>query len=449
MKSQKLGVPLTLFFLLYMVLPSYFAVELSESLPLFTVSRLLLLFLVIVYVCRTNGKIKLRLSADDRVQGSLVGYFVLLVAANIAYLLVTSAALKEILTIICEELLVVWVVTQVIDRREKLLRALELLVYASGVVAIISIVGSLTGINLFAYLNTVDREMLISNYLRLGLMRAEAGFGHPVYYGLYTAVMIPIAMYFVEFGKKKTLYMVCLILNLLGLLLSNSRGSMVAFLVVALLMVISKRKSQLRKYQNYFIVAVIMVVAILAVSDKVRSFVWEIVQSVLAIIFPDVSMSENYGENASGMASRFKQFSGMYWTLTHNPLFGMGADAHKRGVLKYIWGNGIWIEAKTFDNALVSIFCQFGIVGTAGYAFLYHAVLKKLFGRRRRRDDLSDMFGYVYLTFLIGFFTVSSLHHVFWLITALLVCYINICEKESAKSMQENRSACVAARGEV
>ena len=43
---------LTYFFFLYPILPEYFAVSVSDSLPLFTASRLLFLMLLVVYLLK-------------------------------------------------------------------------------------------------------------------------------------------------------------------------------------------------------------------------------------------------------------------------------------------------------------------------------------------------------------------------------------------------------------
>lgn len=45
--------------------------------------------------------------------------------------------------------------------------------------------------------------MLMASTIRMGIMRAEAGFGHPVYYGVYCALMIPIAYFLFESSRKK------------------------------------------------------------------------------------------------------------------------------------------------------------------------------------------------------------------------------------------------------
>ena len=52
------------------------------------------------------------------------------------------------------------------------------IVNASGVVAIISIINVLIGSNLFYNLNTVSRNVLMVSTVRMGIIRAEATFGH-------------------------------------------------------------------------------------------------------------------------------------------------------------------------------------------------------------------------------------------------------------------------------
>lgn len=184
-----------LFFMaFYPVLPDYFAIELGGGLPLLKASRILLLILMLC-VCFHNKKIHL-IRQPLKVTGlywPLFIYFAARILANGYYALSLSAAINTEFTVIVEQLLLIVMICQVVRSREDVHLCVKTIVNASGVVAIISIINVLIGSNLFYNLNTVSRNVLMVSTVRMGIIRAEATFGHPVYYAMYCALIIPLA----------------------------------------------------------------------------------------------------------------------------------------------------------------------------------------------------------------------------------------------------------------
>ena len=82
---------------------------------------------------------------------------------------------------------------------------------------------AISGINVFYYLTTTSRDMLQASYERLGSLRAESAFGHPVYFAVYLLSMLPFALYFYENTAKKR-YLLIGGLNICALFASGTRG---------------------------------------------------------------------------------------------------------------------------------------------------------------------------------------------------------------------------------
>lgn len=87
-------------------------------------------------------------------------------------------------SIIFEQLILVIILLQVIESKQQIKQCMKALACGSAISAIVSIISIICGENLFYYLNTVSRSMLMASTVRMGIVRAEAGFGHPVYYGV-------------------------------------------------------------------------------------------------------------------------------------------------------------------------------------------------------------------------------------------------------------------------
>lgn len=128
-------------------------------------------------------------------------------------------------------------ICQVVRSREDVHLCVKTIVNASGVVAIISIINVLIGSNLFYNLNTVSRNVLMVSTVRMGIIRAEATFGHPVYYAMYCALIIPLALY--VWQNEKNAWNSCVLgLNVIAAFLTESRGTIVVLLALFLVYVI-------------------------------------------------------------------------------------------------------------------------------------------------------------------------------------------------------------------
>ena len=129
------------------------------------------------------------------------------------------------------------------------------------------------------------------------------------------------------------------------------------------------------------------------------------------------------------MYSRIVQLTGISWTLSHNPLFGLGSNANVRGLVYFRWEPGCWLKTDTFDMAIVAIICQYGIVGLLGYMALYGSIIKTIVSKRYRNDSLLHYLALSFFTYLLCLITIAELHKMAWVLIAAIICLINIEEK--------------------
>lgn len=468
--DRQLGWDVVLFFALYVIAPSYLAAEFHRSLPLLTLSRALLLTIgIMLIIRRRNDLFHLRrldrkalnfgLTANKLLRWGLLIYFLLLLLSDIALFPADrTEALKAIFVLLLEEYTLVWLLSLILDTRKKLLTALQTLVIASGVTAVISIIGCIIDNNPFHWLNTVERATLMTSYYRLGVLRADAGFGHPVFYGAFCAVMIPIHMYFVENSApkwKRIVFSACLSFNLVGLFLSNSRGSQLAFccivVLVAFLRILRKEfKKFLRTYIPVLLTSGAILAVVLAVLPYGFYFFTRSVNSLIHVFFPNFTFDPSellpnatdpnaptlplpeYGENAAGTRSRLVQLTGIYWTLTKKPLFGFGSNAHTRGLIAFQFVEGQWWPTESFDMGLVGIVCQYGIVGLLGYTALYGSFFLTTLSSKFRKDPLMHYLGLAFICYMLCLLTINDLPKMAWVLFAAIVCLVNIIQKEQS-----------------
>ena len=433
-KEKKIGLVAVLFFLLYIVLPSYFAIEISESFPLITASRILLLILIISYILVRRGVIKIKIFRDSSLKYPYLIYFSLMMISNFYYVPMTSEAVKQILILILEELLVIWIISNIVTSKDNLVFCLKMMSISAGIVACISIISSLIGKNIFYYLITINRSnILASNYLRLGFIRAEAGFGHAVYYGAYCVFMIPVIMYVMETQKKKGIYSICLFLDIIALVFANSRGSLVIGAILIAYMLIKKKPKYLKKYIVVLLILIVLLTIIYFTNETIKNFLYNIFVSITIIFDSNNAEIENYGNNSlTGLKSRTSQITQMTYGLKQNLFFGLVANAHNRGVLKwYTPWTGEWQITKTIDVGYVGVVAQYGIIGGIAFLVLYLAILFSIFDKKSKSDDLMQMFKYVFIAYFLMMLSISGVHDFFWVVFGLFIAYKNILyEKE-------------------
>ena len=426
--KEKMNFFVVIFFGLYLILPSYCALEITSSLPLITVSRIILIVLIGAYILQHKGIINLKIFEDKRDRKFFIIYFILLIIANIYFVGKFPEALKKIFSIIFEEILVLWIVVKCIDSKVKLEKALKIMLFASSVVAVLAMVSSVTGNNVFYYLNTVNRKMLMAETHRMGLVRAEAGFGHPICYGIYCLIMIIISTYFIENEQKGKKYYVCFGLNFIALMLSNSRGSILAGLCIGIYMILNKGTKKLGKYVGMFGLVLIFIIIVGIVNPKIFKFTSDIWTSITNVFSSETKEISDYGANeGNGMESRTNQISQTMYALKENFLFGQGASAQTRGVLR--WFNpktNKWSLGNTFDVEYLAVPCQYGLIGTIGQVMIYIYILKNIFNRKYKKDNLMQLFKYCFIAYFICLFASTGVNDLFWIMLALMVSYKNI-----------------------
>ncbi len=409
---------ISIFFMLYLALPNYFAIEINDTLPLLTISRLLIIILFIYVV--TKYKIDWRLKSIPVAIGV---YFILVIFVNVIHFPdAFTDSVKRIFSIICEELLLIVLISYVIDTKEKVDTAIKWMLYALAIIVVFGALESFTGINVFLYLDSVQREMLQSEYIRLGFQRAAGPFGHSVYYGEYCVSMLPFSFYMLNKTKQPRYYTI-IILNVLGVILSMARGAILV-LCFGLLLLLILHGIKFSKRSFFVLLGVVVVGAIIVFAiSPIRELFFGLVKSTFESLFGSAS-SDNFGDNASGFMSRFAQFSGVVWLAQNGSLLiGFGANCHMRNLV-YYFQQGEWQNVRSFDVNYLADIIQYGIIGALGYLILYVYVL--LFVFRRSRGYMTNTncaFVLFYALYYAVLFASAGLGTTFWLVTGLMIAY--------------------------
>ncbi len=405
---------LYLFIPCMLFLPDYYGIDISESLPIISATRIM--FVVLYVYAVINRKRNLHLKEIDlkripREYFFLAGYFIFRITTNLYYVTTYGQSVKTILAIVFEQLFLLLAFYLLKPTKSDIDKMIKAIVAAAVVLFVVGIFESFSGIRIFESLIIVSREMLNIKVTRLGLVRATTTMNMPGFYGNMCVLVLPLIFYLYE-ETKRPLYLMASALDVLATIHSGARADMffmVAVTVVYLLFVLKSSKRRIVFCKNAIIVIGILLIYIIgasAVSDNLRYFYVGNGKAVLNEVGFNFDLSEGapedsggIGGNPNGTASRTRQLTGMYYVATINPIFGMGSGAQMRGDVQYYWrysnGRDAWSICYAYDLGIVEIFCDEGLIGLLGICSLFIYLIIKA---KNNRFNLFLIFCYLLST---------------------------------------------------
>ncbi len=412
---------LYLLFAFYAILPSAFAIEISESLPLLTGTRMLILLLLIFWIYNRHA------NSVTVIPKEMIFYLVANVAISIVNLHYGYGEFNRIFILVLEEFLIVILIKDLIANKEEFYRCIDFMIAGSIVLVIIGVLQTVFHYDIASVLNIVESsaESILTD--RMGMLRAYAT-SNAISYGCYCAFMIPIILYMYERTKKER-YLFALFANLLALICTMSRSSLLALAIVLLLMLLIRKKELIKPFIKYIPLALIAVIVVAYKMPSLVNSVVEVSKSILNVLGADFQLSEQFGLNADNASySRMVQWSSLEYMIGDGTwLFGYGYNAYVRGMLHYFYKQfGHWTVATTLDVGFVRILGETGVVGLGIY-FIFLVSIFSFVIRNIKSNKTLDFYTmsfyllilYVILNIVSAFISVEA----FWLYIGLFFAY--------------------------
>lgn len=412
---------LYLIFALLPILPDAFAIELSESLPLISGSRMLICCIIMEWA------IKKFHAKSIYIPKAILIYIVFNILLSVIHLCGNLGEINRIFILVVEQLLLVLVVIDLIPDKKVLHECIGALLYGSFIVAIIAIGQSLLKIDLASVLMLVESAVNGQVPGRLGTVRAY-GTSNAILYGCICSFMVLIGIYAYE-QKKQIVYLAVCAINMVALFLTMTRSAILALLIVLVIMFLLRNKVMIRKYIKFVPVVLLAIVAVVVVKPDLMSNSLEIIKSVLNVFGADMGLTEDFGANAdNAVNSRMLQWSAVYYMIREGKgLLGYGYAAYARGELYYYFEQfTAWVKAGALDVGFVKIATESGILGLLSHIGILAYVGVDAFHMSKgiRKLELQNFMVYFVILYLIVNVASSSPDgYVFWLTIALYFAY--------------------------
>lgn len=420
-------------------LPNYYGLEFSGSLPVFTVSRIMFIwFYVYVFINRKHN-ISLKEFNIKRLSKPylmLLGYFVLRIISNLFYITTYNDALKTIFSILFEELFLLVGLYLLAPGRDEIDTTIKSIVWSASAFFVFGILESLTSKRLFDELFTISRPVNNIHSYRLGLLRATTTMGFPNIFGNMCLLVFPLIIYLLKKTRNKV-YLLCIVLNFLAILHSGCRSDLIWFILLSfiyLLHTFITEKQNFKRTIKYTITIIAVTTLWLTiasiVNDNLNYFYTGTFKSVLNIVGFNFDLEANkpegvrgFGTNQDGVLSRTAQFSGIVYTLSKSPVFGLGNGFQNRGDIYYYYIDR-WKSIKSVDLGLVEIIGAEGLLGLAAFFLLFGSFLLILLSRRKKHEFPTDSRTCFFLPFVYLLCTLSASNMMtFLILTAALLFY--------------------------
>lgn len=427
---------LNIFIVLYPILPTYFSLNISNALPLVTGSRLLLILLFIYCLLKKN-KHDHRSSAvnncEKKVRFSLCLFIVCEIFVFFPYAL-NSASIKELFVSLVEKALYFYCIVTCVNSKKRVISLLKILTYVVLVSSVFAIIESILGINIAHLLNISSRELNVDSYMRLGRIRSEFSFGHPLCYATYLILMMPFVFYFYGKDTGYTKYLK-IFLPIVALFLTISRGIIVVFLITISILLFTEKGKARKKYMTIFLAIGGFGVLLYLFIPDLQIIINNIIASTLSDFgFSNAKVSSSqWGTNIYGLLSRVQQYEAISYIFPDKILWGGGADFIFRNELFVSSINTGTRHLTSIDNMYISWLLNKGLIGFIGNVTIYITMLT-IAAKKTDVHELrvyNKLFFVGFLGYILSMMTVCELttERILWTMFSLFVA-LQLCDKD-------------------
>lgn len=391
---------ISIFLCLFPILPYYFK---FFSLEMTTLVALALFICYCVLLCIKNKPLVL-CNKFDTVDFAIIAWALI---RCLQYLF--DGQFIGAVNVFSRSILAGFVMIRVINSKEKFLRAIDIVIYTGGVLAVFGIIESFTHFNVFSLLNNTN-AILNYNAVRFGLLRILSFSSHTIVYCVYIMFIINLAFYRITVESrenlKRTILQIIYILLFINAILTLSRSA-ILFLLLSQIMVMYMCgfKKFLKKMLLIGLIMAIVIAWGLAVGGVLATFIKNVVAMLLAVFNSDLTevIAGSYGaDNISAVGNRIDLY-GWVWEDVKDTLFmGKGGSAKFSHMMTVYSSNYVYRFQKTsIEVQYLNILFHFGLIGLVSEVFANIALLVKSFSCRRLKQKWEPKIGFGTLSFIV------------------------------------------------
>ena len=464
------------------ILPEQFSIKLHDSIPLLTISRILI---VVVMAFWLVDKWKTKKFHFPK---SLIAFLIVNVIVSLVNLRYGSDDIKRIFLLVFERVFLVIVLADMIHDREEFHRCIDFAIMGCAALAVIGIVQTVFDYDISSALHLTETITSIQLSKRMGLTRAFGTF-NAISYGCYCAFMAMLILYRL-YNTKSIWHGIAFALNFIALVCSFTRSAWLCLAGIAFIALIFYRLKLIRRLLPSAGIILALLVLLCCLQPRLYSAFLEtgkssintvlnaIPDSVISLFLPDTpgqpalpgetdptapgetdptepsetdpteptiqrpgfELDEAFGANASDPTySRTAQWTALeYMAQEGQLLFGYGYNALPKGRIHFFFDRWAakWQPTTFLDVGLVALFTESGLIGGISYLGLLGYMLVVAFRKKSREEKFSFNHLVLYmipLYLLLNYLSSFLFAQAVWLFVAMFYIY----QKPEVSSLPE------------
>jgi O-antigen ligase len=267
-------------------------------------------------------------------------------------------------------------------------------------------------VSLFAILQYFFNWELMQWYQKTEIRRASSLLGHPSYLGVYYLLYLPLIFYAfkTENNRRYRIFLtITILLGVIGLILSFSRGAWIAFLSMVVVYFFGQYKYFFKiiireQYKKAIFFLGILLVAFVFFKFLSFDLFQQIGKRFISIFDP----------NSPTTQVRGYLYRQSFDLLAHNWLFGIGPDNYAYMASRFFSKNWDAFHEMTADkahNQILDYWISFGIGGILSFmAFLYLWFRKIIQNIIKSKNDITALISIIAVT-ITGYLISMQFHY--------------------------------------
>ena len=462
------------------ILPEQFSFRLHESLPLLTVSRMLIIMAAgFWFYDRTQTK-------KWSIPWAIAAFLGVNLLISLIHLFSDSDEINRMFIFVTERVLVVVMLKDLLTTREEFDRGVDFLIGGSCALAVIGILQTMFDYDVSSVLHLTKTYTSIQLLPRMGLTRAFGTF-NAISYGCYCAIML-IPIYYRLKQTDRQRYSLAFALNIMALLCTFTRSAWLGIVGVMGLLFLTQPKKFILCLWKGVVMTMVLCLVLCLIQPKLGSAVLETGKSsanTLLQVLPDswfqknpsagdadvtdstgstdatdatepeettpepekpgFDLSDDFGANASDPAySRNVQWTAVKYMAREGTLIlGYGYNALREGKIHFHykqWGDD-YKPTNYLDVGWVAVIAEGGLI----YLLSFIGLLGYIFVQALRKWKQDGDFGFykasgfiviyiLVINVLASYLNAGSV----WLLLGLYFAYENL-DKQNALSVPEEK----------
>ncbi len=356
----------------------------------------------------------------------LLGIYLLINIASTRNSIYPAISIEKTL-ILAYLFLFTYIVSDIINKKERLTTVVKAMIWISSISAIIAAAQSV-----FPQL-LIFKRVSIGTAFGISFYRTGVGWHDPNYYALYLALnaIITLSLLLSRHGKKYRFLKICFLLQLIGVLSTFSRTVMGSLALASLypLIYFGRKKTVLA-----ILLFIIITMGIMASSASIIYKKYPLISSIVYRIPDQETLSK---QPTLIMGHRYAAFMSNWSMFLDHPILGVGPFMAMYNFDKYKpFGYKYPYPILASHNQYLQLLAEKGIFGFVVFLAFISIIIKNINISIRNLPD-SEYKAYLVgfksaiLVYLIASLALETSHELqFWLTAGLSMAFFNIMKKE-------------------